>query len=90
MKLHKKSQKGIILNYMQKHPEKEIDATIFMRWWNFVPFVWASANSRISELANKWFVKHIGYTKWVMSFFKKSRDRKLWRITQKWLDFNLS
>ena len=87
--IHKHSQCWLILAYMQKHKQEIICATDFMWICLFKPYVWHSSNSRLSELKKMGLVEMVWYKKWFKFFFKKSRDRLLFRITENGLDYNL-
>lgn len=82
--MKKNSQKGIILNYMQNHKRKAVTWKDFMGRL-FYPFVWYSANCRLSELLKQWLVKEVWYKKWVLQF-SKAMPMKLYKITDKWLE----
>lgn len=87
--IHRKSQVGLILDYMQQHKQEIICATDFMGICIFKPYVWYSSNSRLSELKKMWLVEVIWYKEWFKFFFKKSRDRLLFRITEQGLAYKL-
>lgn len=90
LKINKKSQKWLILNYMKKNPHKNILATdfmfsIFRLFWK--PFVWHSANARMSELANLWLIEKVWEHISSYRFLKPSRNRNIYKITQEWIDY---
>jgi len=87
--MNKKSQAWSILNYMQKNPKKEVLATDFMWLCIFKPFVWVSANARFSELKKNWLVEVVWTKKGVKKFYKISRDRLVFKITGKGLNYKL-
>ena len=88
--IHRTSQAGKILAYLQRNPDKEIMATAFM-WICFrTPFVWHSANSRLSELKNNWFVEVVWEYESKTPFKKATRNRLIFKITTKGLLFNLN
>ena len=87
--IHTKSQCWLILDYMQKHKQEIICATDFMWICLFKPFIWYSSNSRLSELKKMGLVEMVWYKKWFKFFFKKSRDRLLFKITEKGLLYKL-
>ena len=87
--LHKNSQAGLILAYIQKHKQEIICATDFMWICLFKPFIWYSSNARLSEMKKLWLVEVVWHRKWVKRFFFKSRDRLLFKITEKGLLYKL-
>lgn len=90
-KINIKSQKGVILNYLQHNLWIEVMWSDFMKSWFFAkaPFIWYSATARLSELLWAWLVIKSWYHKWVMTFLKKSNDRCLYAITEKGLKYKL-
>ena len=90
-RIHKDSQKWIILQYLKNNPNKQVTWTDFIKFWK--PFAWTSSNARLSELQRSWLVVQTWYVKWKTTktrYWKiKHRDRKLYKITKKWLKFNL-
>ncbi len=88
IKMCKKSKKGRILDYMQRHPKKEILATDFMKLFNTMPLIWESANARLSELKRYWLVEVVWEHKGTKIFKKKSRNRLIFKITEDGLNYN--
>lgn len=89
--IQKNSQKWIILQYLKDNPNKQVTWTDFVRFWK--PFTWPSANARLSELYRSGLVTEVWYIKWKTTrtrYWKiKHRNRKLYKITNKWLNLNL-
>jgi len=90
-----KSQAGQILKFLKENPNKEFWWSDFMwnsifknfRYWT--PFIWYSATARLSELKRWGFVEISWKIKWIKKFFYKSKDRNLYKITEKGLKYNL-
>lgn len=83
-----KTQKGIILNYMQKHSKKRVTVSDF-QWWFLKPFVWYKANTRIWELCKKWLLKKDWVKEWRKIFLKKSKPQTCYLITEYGLNYKL-
>lgn len=89
--MNKTSQKWQILNYLQKNYNKEVLASDFVNPSIFSkkPYIWYSANTRISDLKRLWLIKVVWIHKWIKTFLRKSKDRNLYKITIKGLEYKL-
>jgi len=90
-RIRKKSQAGQILEFLQHHEHREVSWVDFMKdnWLSKAPFIWYSATARLSELKRFWLVEIVWKQKWVKRFFYKSKDRNLYKITEKGLKYKL-
>ena len=90
--MYKKSQSGLILQYMQKNKNKSIMPVIFVSPFIFssIPFVWYSSSARMSELKKMWLVEKIWEKRGVKKFFFKSHNQNIYKITEKWLNLKLN
>lgn len=89
--MYKNWQFWLILGYMKKHPNKQILASDFVNPSIFSnkPYIWYSASARLSKLYKMGLINMVWYKKWKIRFFKKSRDRKIWKINKEWLEYKL-
>jgi len=89
--MYKKWQFWLILSYMQEHPNKQVLASDFVNpsIFSSKPYVWYSSSARLSQLYKLWLINMVWYKKWIMKFFKKSRDCKIWQINEEWLKYKL-
>lgn len=83
-----KSQRWILLEYMQKNPEKEI-MDIDFKNDDSLPFIGAKPWSRLSELKSMWLVNVVDIKKATMTFEKKCRNSYVYQINQTWLNYIL-
>ena len=85
-----KSQCWTILNFLQNNPTRRVTGSDFT--WGFLkvwPFVWYSASARLSELLRYWLIKKVWNIKGIKRFLYPSRDRDLYTITTKGLNYKL-
>jgi len=92
MRISEKSQKGLILKYLQNNPEKILDpADLVSPWvWSKIPFIWYSASARLVELHKLGLVDQVWQIEGKITFLRKSAPRYIYKITQEGLDFELS
>ena len=90
--IHRNSQKGAILERMQNHPNDEVDPVDFVNpsIFSSKPLIGYSASSRLTELKNLLFLKISGYKGGIKSYFFKSKERQLYKITDEGMEYEFA
>ena len=89
--MYKKSQCGLILQYMKKNKNKSITPSIFVNPWSFssIPFIGYSASARMCELKKEWLIEKVWEKTSIKRFLLKCKNQHIYKITEKWLNLNL-
>lgn len=76
----------ILLEFLQANPELEVAWADFFKGWKF-PFLWQYPTARLSELKEMWLVEIVWKRE---NKLKNIRNIFEYKITKKWLKYNLS
>lgn len=83
------SQRGVLLDFMQRNPEKKIMDVHFQIKLNKLPFIGAKPGARLSELKSMGLIDVVGKQQAVMTFEKKCRQSNIYKINQEGLNYIL-